>query len=1591
MKLCAQTVTTVDTTGPGWACSDLNLVPNGSFEQVTNCPNMISVFNYASPWFTPTSGTSDLYSGCAGQGATTSAPTNSAGYYPAASGGNYAGAFLYSIYGTNPTNSYREYLEVPLLSALTPGQQYLVSFKVRRLSTRGWAIADIGAAFLPMAYTDFGPPSNLFTGVLPFQPAVSNPTNNIITSTNTWTLIQGVHTAIGWENHLVLGNFKDDPSTTTTFIGGDFNDGAYYLFDDVSVTAICNPAMTNKTVACGQPFSLDPFPILDACAGTNLTLTSVTTTSGVCPRVIERTWTATDLCGNSSTLTQKVTIVDTNPPTPLCGGGVNLAPNPQFENFSVCPYFFSQVSFAAPWFNPTVATPDYLNSCTTFWPMDVPTNLMGSQTPFSGNGYFGAFAYSVYGTNPVPGYREYIEAPLLTPMQAGTTYLISFRVSLADTSGWGIAQLGAHFSTGPALDGSTQGPLNVTPQFENPASNLLTNKAGWTLVQGFYTATGGEDHVTLGNFRSDANTTAVALGAGTNHTYYYYDDIAIVPLCNYTNKTVPCGQPWTFDEPAGLDDCSGTNVAVTILSTVTNNLSCPLTVTRTWALTDLCGNVATVSQTVTNIDTAPPIPQCAGGNNLVPNGQFESFTQCPTGLALVNFAAPWYPPTDGTSDYFNACATPGSFVNVSSNFVGIQTPYSGNGYMGAYTYSLVWNYREYLQVPLLSPLVANQTYPVSFRVSLADNVAWAVAEIGAHFSVGAVLSGNDAPLNLVPQVANVAPNFLTSTNGWMLIQGNYTAVGGETHLTLGNFLNDASTTVTPSTGFESAFSYYYFDDVRVEAPCNGIAVEKVVPCGAPWEFDSVTGYDACSGTNITITSVTVTNTLCPLQVTRTWTLTDACGNSTNVSQMVIVTDPQPPVVNCDCLLDAMLPLLSTNGCAGVIPNFTALTNSNCLSDNCGPLQIYQFPAAGTVVGPGSHPILVTVMDCGGNSTNCNFTFQVNAPVTTLTGPPNIFALTCSNSLPVSYTAFATNNVGPVVFVPPSGTHFPLGTNFVTAYATNVCGGVVTHTFKVVIRPARMTKWGCLQIVIGIPYEILNPTGGSAARQMILPNLPDGGHGSLFENLSATSPEDVRLDLDAAEALSFTTVLDFGAPLGARVDLAIPPAAGSTSTEPFPLLSFVRSAEDHDGWHLVRVRPPSEPPASIYRTIAVGTNGEIFSSHTLSAAALDTNVIATLAPMNGVTEAVVHVTVDALTHGVTVEVPNNEWMPSARHKGWDGCIYGPDRPIKKKTNSTARVVLTPVNPVPSGPLTNLALITSNLTSLPFYNPTLQKGGRKWSDGHVTLLKAYDAGTDSGMDFTSLGDGGGVGVDLGHAAGFSFRRGHFHNGDIPDQNELYRVIGWPPGTTTNRPPPPTNFWRFTPAGGGAGGPPGVELAVDFTQWGVSNVTLQLWDGPVLVAETNHIPATLAGTVALLPGHPQTITFASPGVLKVADTNRLSTAVFGLACSSGTCEGDELRIVPELSPTTAPPEAFTRLECVIGDGMDLRIGNLQTTPACTPAPLTVTRNPGGIVVSWIGDGFRLQGAERLTGPWYELGVNSPATIPANSPLRVFRLRCD
>jgi hypothetical protein len=131
-----------------------------------------------------------------------------------------------------------------------------------------------------------------------------------------------------------------------------------------------------------------------------------------------------------------------------------------------------------------------------------------------------------------------------------------------------------------------------------------------------------------------------------------------------SDKTVDCGTSWNFDSPTASDICSGTNVTIVVLGTLTNGI-CPQLVSRTWMATDLCGNTNSCTQTITVISSTPPIMSCASNKtvNCSTNWTFDlpaaldGCTGSNTAVALLNITTNSFCPLVMTSTWLatNAC------------------------------------------------------------------------------------------------------------------------------------------------------------------------------------------------------------------------------------------------------------------------------------------------------------------------------------------------------------------------------------------------------------------------------------------------------------------------------------------------------------------------------------------------------------------------------------------------------------------------------------------------------------------------------------------------------------------------------------------------------------------------------------------------------------------------------------------------------------------------------------------------------------------------------------------------------------------------
>jgi len=204
-----------------------------------------------------------------------------------------------------------------------------------------------------------------------------------------------------------------------------------------------------------------------------------------------------------------------------------------------------------------------------------------------------------------------------------------------------------------------------------------------------------------------------------------------------------------------------------------------------------------------------------GQVNLVPNPSFENVTTCPNNFSQLGFALPWSQAGTGTPDLLSICAT-NSQVAIPKNELGYQFAHTGNSYSGIICFAD--DYREYIEVPLTSSLTAGIKYFISFFVSLGDTCANTSSTFGAYLSTTSLSATNYSPIPVTPQIQNSTTNY-PNYNDWTKISGSFYSVGGEKHLTIGNFNSTTTTnTMTVNTNtlvYNGQAIYLYIDDVCI--------------------------------------------------------------------------------------------------------------------------------------------------------------------------------------------------------------------------------------------------------------------------------------------------------------------------------------------------------------------------------------------------------------------------------------------------------------------------------------------------------------------------------------------------------------------------------------------------------------------------------------------------------------------------------------------------------------------------------------------------------------------------------------------------------
>ena len=210
----------------------------------------------------------------------------------------------------------------------------------------------------------------------------------------------------------------------------------------------------------------------------------------------------------------------------------NLVSNSSFESSinNDCYGSFDHHIFPNPhilnnWYN--FNSPDYFSTSCSGW-YNIPNSYFGDNFTKQGDSYIGIEVFYQVGEN-----KEYIYQQLSSPLQSGKIYCLSFYVSRADRMPFAIKQIGAYFSnTLPTMVSFSY--INATPQIENQ-NGFISDTVQWTQIQGCFTANGGEQFITIGNFHDNASTDTLRIqstnpltGTGTDIAYYYIDDITLI-------------------------------------------------------------------------------------------------------------------------------------------------------------------------------------------------------------------------------------------------------------------------------------------------------------------------------------------------------------------------------------------------------------------------------------------------------------------------------------------------------------------------------------------------------------------------------------------------------------------------------------------------------------------------------------------------------------------------------------------------------------------------------------------------------------------------------------------------------------------------------------------------------------------------------------------------------------------------------------------------------------------------------------------------------------------------------------------------------
>lgn len=508
--------------------------------------------------------------------------------------------------------------------------------------------------------------------------------------------------------------------------------------------------------------------------------------------------------------------------------------------------------------------------------------------------------------------------------------------------------------------------------------------------------------------------------ASCTQTITVRDTIAPVIACP-PSVTLECPAITTTNATgvATATDAGGT-VTITYADTTTANCGDTYTISRRWTATDLCNNSSSCTQTITVRDTTPPIINCPGDLTLeYPAVTTTNATGVATAIdtcssAIITFVDSVTNSCGGTktiarrwtatdpcgnsascTQIISVRDTTAPVITIPQNLTLDCPANTAPSATGNATSTDASGNAAITYVDSVTPSCGN-SYVISRR--------WKATDACDNSSSGTqTITVRDitAPVLTIPPSVTLDCPADTSTNN----AGFATAVdtcGSATVTFSDSVVNNCGNTKTISRTWRatdqcgnSSTGVQTITVRDLTPPVLTYPADLVVECGAstaPSATGNATALDACNGAIVTY-SDSVSNACGGTKViSRRWTATDTCGNSTNAIQKITVRDTTPPSL--------VLPANRVLDCPG--DTRTNMTGVAIASDACGSVTLTYTDSVTNGCGT---TVTVqrrwTAVDQCGNSTNGIQTIMVQDKT-----PPTIscspIKVQCVGDVPPAY-------------------------------------------------------------------------------------------------------------------------------------------------------------------------------------------------------------------------------------------------------------------------------------------------------------------------------------------------------------------------------------------------------------------------------------------------------------------------------------------------------------------------------------------------------------------------------------------------------------